>query len=141
MSAVSPPTFVLDPIGVVRSALLNAAAAPKQGAEGAPSAWIELDPRVAEAAAHLAPGDRLVVLTWLHQARRDLLQVHPRDNPASPVTGVFSTRSADRPNPIGLHPVTLLAVDGTRLQVEPLEAIEGTPVLDLKPLLSGVSLP
>lgn len=138
---MSPPTFVLDPIGVVRSALLNAAAAPKQGAEGAPSAWIELDPRVAEAAAHLAPGDRLVVLTWLHQARRDLLQVHPRDNPASPVTGVFSTRSADRPNPIGLHPVTLLAVDGTRLQVEPLEAIEGTPVLDLKPLLSGVSLP
>ena len=101
------------------------------GHVGAP-AWIELDPRFAPATSGLAVGNRLILLTWLHGARRDLLQVHPRDDLSAPVKGVFGTRSADRPNPIGLHPVTLLAIDGLRLQVEPLEAIDGTPVLDIK---------
>ena len=123
----------VEPIGVVRSPLRNAAAAPKQGPEGAPSAWIELDPKYAAALPGLATGDRLILLTWLHQARRDLLQVHPRDDLSAPLKGVFATRSADRPNPIGLHPVTLLAIESLRLQVSPLEAIDGTPVLDIKP--------
>jgi tRNA-Thr(GGU) m(6)t(6)A37 methyltransferase TsaA len=101
--------------------------------EGAPSAWLEIEPRFAAGLVDLAPGDELILLTWLHEGRRDLLQVHPRDDLSAPVKGVFTTRSADRPNPIGLHPVTLLAIDGLRLQVSPLEAIDGTPVLDLKP--------
>lgn len=126
-------TWSLDPIGIVRSSLRDASAAPKQGPEGAPSAWIEIDPRFAPGLVDLAVGDLLIVLTWLHEGRRDLLQVHPRDDLSAPVKGVFATRSADRPNPIGLHPVTLLAIDGLRLQVSPLEAIDGTPVLDLKP--------
>jgi tRNA-Thr(GGU) m(6)t(6)A37 methyltransferase TsaA len=115
--------------------LLDPAAAPKQGPEGAPSAWIELDARFADATLGLAAGDPLILLTWLHKGRRDLLQVHPRDDVNAPLKGVFATRSADRPNPIGLHPVTLLAIDGLRLHVSPLEAIDGTPVLDLKPAL------
>jgi tRNA-Thr(GGU) m(6)t(6)A37 methyltransferase TsaA len=127
-----PDRFV-EPIGVVRSPLRDAAAAPKQGPEGAPSAWIELDPKYAAALPGLAAGDRLILLTWLHEARRDLLQVHPRDDLNASLKGVFATRSADRPNPIGLHPVTLLAIEGLRLQVSPLEAIDGTPVLDIKP--------
>ena len=127
-----PDKFV-EPIGVVRSPLRSAAAAPKQGPEGAPSAWIELEPKYAAAVPGLNPGDRLILLTWLHEARRDLLQVHPRDDLDAPLKGVFATRSADRPNPIGLHPVTLLAIEGLRLQVSPLEAIDGTPVLDIKP--------
>lgn len=125
----------LEPIGVVRSSLRSANAAPKQGSEGAPSAWIELDPRFAAALLGLTVGDRLILLTWLHEARRDLLQVHPRDDLSAPLKGVFGTRSADRPNPIGLHPVTLIAIEGLRLQLDPLEAIDGTPVLDLKPVL------
>lgn len=127
--------YSLDPIGLVRSTLKSAAAAPKQGPEGAPSAWIELDSRYAKAALGLSEGDQLIVLTWLHEGRRDLLQVHPRDDLNAPLKGVFATRSADRPNPIGLHPVTLLAIDGRRLHVSPLEAIDGTPILDLKPVL------
>lgn len=127
--------YLLEPIGFVRSALKRADLAPKQGPEGAPAAHIELLPEFAAAASHLKAGDRLIVLTWLHEARRDLLQVHPRDDPNAPLTGVFQTRSADRPNPIGLHPVTLLAFDGLRLEIAPLEAIDGTPVLDLKPAL------
>ena len=122
----------LDPIGIVRSPLRDSRAAPKQGPEGAPSAWIELDVRFAPATLGLTTGDRLVLLTWLHEAQRDLLQVHPRDDLSAPLKGVFGTRSADRPNPIGLHPVTLLAIDGLRLQVGPLEVIDGTPVVDIK---------
>lgn len=122
----------LDPIGIVRSSLRDARAAPKQGAEGAPSAWIELHARFEPALLGLTTGDRLVLLTWLHEAKRDLLQVHPRDDLGAPLRGVFGTRSADRPNPIGLHPVTLLAIDGLRLQVSPLEAIDGTPIVDIK---------
>ncbi len=127
-----PAEPLLRPVGRVRSALTDAATAPKQGDEGAPDAWIELAPEVAGAAAELAPGDRLLVLTWLHEADRGVLRVHPRDDPANPETGVFSTRSSHRPNPIGLHPVEVVEVDGLRVRVQPLEAIDGTPVLDLK---------
>ena len=132
---MNDPTYLLEPIGIIRSSLRNAETAPKQGSEGAPSAWIELDARYLAAIPGLTIGDRLIVLTWLHAARRDLLQVHPRDDLTAPLKGVFATRSADRPNPIGLHPVTLLALEGLRLQVGPLEAIDGTPVLDLKPVI------
>ncbi|OOG39462.1 tRNA (N6-threonylcarbamoyladenosine(37)-N6)-methyltransferase TrmO [Polaromonas sp. A23] len=132
---MSDPTYFFAPIGVVRSSLRSAKAAPKQGSEGAPTAWIELDSRFAEAVLGLTIGDQLILLTWLHEARRDLQLVHPRDDLSAPLKGVFATRSADRPNPIGLHPVILLAVEGLRLNVGPLEAIDGTPVLDLKPAL------
>ena len=135
MARIKASTYLLAPIGVIRSSLKSAEAAPKQGSEGGPSAWIELAPRFAEAVQGLAVGDRLIVLTWLHAARRDLLRVHPRDDSSAPLRGVFATRSADRPNPIGLHPVILLTIEGLRLQVGPLEAIDGTPVLDLKPAL------
>ncbi len=108
-----------------------------QGGEGAPDAWVELLPEVLAAASGLAPGDEVVLLTWLHQADRSVLEVHPQSDPARPITGVFSTRSPDRPNPIGLHRVRVLAVEGPRIQVGPLEAIDGTPVLDLKPVLPG----
>jgi len=125
----------LRPIGVVESVLTDPATAPKQGHEGAPDAWLALEPGVAEGLDGIHPGDRLIVLTWLHAARRDMLRVHPRDDTSAPMRGVFSTRSADRPNPIGLHEVEVLAVDGTRLHVRGLEAIDGTPVVDLKPVL------
>jgi tRNA-Thr(GGU) m(6)t(6)A37 methyltransferase TsaA len=121
------------PVGTVRSPLTDAAAAPKQGSEGAPDAWLLFDDAVRDGLGDLRPGDRVVVLTWLDRARRDTLVVHPRDDPAAPLTGVFSTRSADRPNPIGLHPVEVLAVDGTTVRVRGLEALDGTPILDLKP--------
>jgi tRNA-Thr(GGU) m(6)t(6)A37 methyltransferase TsaA len=136
---VSKSTYFLEPVGVIRSSLRSVAAAPKQGSEGAPSAWIELDPHYAAAVQGLNPGNRLLLLTWLHEARRDLLQVHPRDDLTAPLKGVFATRSADRPNPIGLHPVNLIAVEGLRLHVSPLEAIDGTPVLDIKPGLPAVT--
>jgi tRNA-Thr(GGU) m(6)t(6)A37 methyltransferase TsaA len=106
-----------------------------QGDEGAPAAWLVFEPNVAEAARDLRAGDEVFVLTWLHLARRDVLAVHPRDDPARPLTGVFSTRSPDRPNPIGLHRVTITAVDGLRIAVQNLEAVDGTPVLDVKPVL------
>jgi tRNA-Thr(GGU) m(6)t(6)A37 methyltransferase TsaA len=106
-----------------------------QGDEGAPDAWIELRPEVARAAASLAPGDELVVLTWFHDADRSVLEVHPRSDPSRPLTGVFSTRSPDRPNPVGLHRVRVLAVETGRIRVAPLEAIDGPPVIDLKPVL------
>jgi tRNA-Thr(GGU) m(6)t(6)A37 methyltransferase TsaA len=122
-------------VGFVRSELKDRELAPMQGNEGAPDAWIELRPEVVRAAADLSPGDELVVLTWLHAADRSVLEVHPRGDSARPLTGVFSTRSPDRPNPIGLHRVRVLAVAPARIRVGPLEAIDGTPVLDLKPVL------
>jgi len=128
-------TFLVRPIGWVRSPLADPGAAPKQGGAGAPDAWLELVPQVAPAAAELAAGDRIVVLTWLHRADRTVLRVHPQDNPANPEQGVFGTRSQDRPNPIGLHETTVLAVADGRIQVAGLEAVDGTPVLDLKPAL------
>ena len=125
----------VEPIGRVESPLTDASQAPKQGFEGGPDAWIVFEPVVRDGLRSLQPGDRLVVLTWLDRADRSVLLVHPRDDPANPLTGVFSTRSADRPNPIGIHPVTVLRVDGLRVQVRDLEALDGTPVLDVKPRL------
>jgi tRNA-Thr(GGU) m(6)t(6)A37 methyltransferase TsaA len=132
---MSEPSFEVTPIGVVESPLTDRAAAPKQGHEGAPDAWLVLRPAVLDALEGLHAGDEVLVLTWLDRARRDVLRVHPRDDRANPMQGVFNTRSADRPNPIGLHPVQILAIDGGRLQVRDLEAVDGTPVLDIKPVL------
>jgi tRNA-Thr(GGU) m(6)t(6)A37 methyltransferase TsaA len=119
----------------VESVLARREDAPMQGSEGAPEAWIVFEDGVRDAMRDLDPGDRVVVLTWLHEAARDVQVVHPRDDRTLPETGVFSTRSPDRPNPIGLHPVEVVAVDGLRIRVRPLEAIDGTPVVDVKPLL------
>lgn len=132
---MSGPDFLLRPVGVVRSELRDRDRAPMQGHEGAPDAWIELRPEVASAAASLAAGDELLLLTWFHEADRSVLEVRPRGDPARPLTGVFSTRSPDRPNPVGLHRVRVLAVEARRIRVGPLEAIDGTPVIDLKPVL------
>jgi len=123
------------PIGAVESSLTDPAAAPKQGNEGAPDARLILEPGVLPALDGTRAGDRIVVLTWLHRADREVLRVHPRDDPSNPMRGVFATRSADRPNPIGLHVVEVLSIDGERMHVEPMEAVNGTPILDLKPLL------
>ena len=125
----------LDPIGRVESPLADRASAPRQGFEGGPDAWIALDPGVRDGLDGIAPGDELLVLTWLDRAERDVLRVHPRDDRSSALRGVFGTRSADRPNPIGIHPVRVLAVEADRIRVSDLEAIDGTPVLDLKPVL------
>ena len=127
--------LLLRPVGVVRSELRDRETAPMQGDEGAPDAWIELRPEVTKAAASLMPGDEILVLTWFHEADRSVLEVHPRSDPARPITGVFSTRSPDRPNPVGLHRVWVRAVETGRVRVGPLEAIDGTPVIDLKPAL------
>jgi tRNA-Thr(GGU) m(6)t(6)A37 methyltransferase TsaA len=125
----------LREIGRVESPLADRDDAPKQGDEGAPEAWIAFDPALVDAFQDLAPGDALLILTWMHLARRDKLQVHPRSDPNRKLTGVFSTRSPDRPNPIGLHRVEVLEVDGNRVRVTDLEAIDGTPVVDVKPVL------
>ena len=122
-------------IGTVHSPLTDPAQAPRQGDEGAPDAWISLDPEFAEAARDLRPEDVVLVLTWLHRADRSVLSVHPRDEGSRPLTGVFATRSPDRPNPIGLHRVRITAIREERLDVSGLEAIDGTPVLDIKPVL------
>lgn len=109
--------------------------APKQAHEGAPQAWLTFDPAVAEGLDGLRVGDHVIVLTWLHRAARDVLEVHPRGDVANPLQGVFSTRSPARPNPIGLHEVQILEIEGPRVRVDALEAIDGTPVLDLKPVI------
>ena len=114
---------------------MDPATAPKQAHEGAPRAWLVFDETVAEGLRDLAAGDRILVLTWLDRADRDVLVVHPRDDPAAPLKGVFSTRSADRPNPIGIHRTEIVAVDGTRILVAELEAVDGTPIVDVKPVL------
>jgi tRNA-Thr(GGU) m(6)t(6)A37 methyltransferase TsaA len=128
-------TPMLEPVGRVQSTLTEPADAPKQGFEGAPDAELVLEPDVLDALDGIEPGARVIVLTWLDRARRDVLRVHPRDDPSNPMRGVFSTRSADRPNPIGLHEVEVLAIEGNRVRVSGLEAVDGTPVLDLKPVL------
>jgi tRNA-Thr(GGU) m(6)t(6)A37 methyltransferase TsaA len=127
--------FVLRAVGRVRSTVRTRAQAPLQGPEGAPESTLELDPDVASAATDLHPGQELLVLTWLHLADRGTLRVHPRGNPLNAEEGVFSTRSPDRPNPIGVHRVTVVAVEGHRVRVADLEAIDGTPIIDVKPVL------
>ena len=129
--------YVLRPIGWVSSPLVDRDAAPKQGDEGAPDAWLVFEPAMREAIRDLVAGTEILVLTWLDRASREVLVVRPRDDPANPLTGVFSTRSSDRPNPIGLHRVQVLAIDGLRVRVQNLEAIDATPVLDVKPVLGS----
>ena len=129
-------SYTLHPVGVIRSDLTALEAAPRQGYEGAPDAWIEVFPPFEQALHGIVVGNALIILTWLHRSARDLLQVHPRDEIENPLTGVFATRSPARPNPIGLHRVTVLEINGTRLKVGPIEAIDGTPVIDIKAVLS-----
>jgi len=125
--------FLLRPVGFVRSGLKRLEDCPRQGAEGAPDAWVEVEPDFVDGIEGIAPGDEIVLLTWLHRARRDLLRVHPRNDPGKPLRGVFSTRAPVRPNPIGLHRVRVREIDpGGRLRVGPLEVLDGTPVLDIK---------
>jgi tRNA-Thr(GGU) m(6)t(6)A37 methyltransferase TsaA len=132
---MSPAEPTLVPIGRVESPLADPADAPKQGFEGGPDAWLVLESRVLDGLDGIRPGDRLIVLTWLDRADRETLKVHPRDDRRNPLRGVFGTRSADRPNPIGLHEVEVLAVEGERVKVSDLEAVDGTPVIDLKPVI------
>jgi len=127
--------FELRRIATVESPLTDAATTPKQAHEGAPEAWLRFEPAVLDALDGLKPGDEVVVLTWLDRADREILRVHPRGDPAHPIQGVFNTRSPARPNPIGLHEVRILAIDGTRMRVSALEALDGTPVVDVKPVL------
>lgn len=127
--------YQVVPVGWVESPLTDRAQAPRQGDEGAPDAWLVFGPEYAEGIRDLAAGTEIIVLTWLDRAARDVLVTRPRDDPARPPLGVFSTRSPDRPNPIGLHRVQIVATDGTRILVRPLEALDHTPVLDVKPVL------
>lgn len=127
--------YSLHPIGWIRSALREPGEAPKQGSEGAPDAWLEVDPAFARGLAGIVAGDEIIVITWLHLADRAVLEVHPRDDPRNPLAGVFATRSSHRPNPLGLHRVTVREIAGNRLRVGPIEAVDGTPVVDLKPVL------
>jgi tRNA-Thr(GGU) m(6)t(6)A37 methyltransferase TsaA len=132
-------TFSLNPIGFIRSSLKSRAEAPKFGNEGAPGAWLEVNPLVAEGLEGVAVGAEITLLTWFHQSRRDVLKLHPRWDKSLPLTGVFTTRSPDRPNPIGLHRVTVREIAGNQLRVGPLEAIDGTPVVDIKPVVASRS--
>jgi len=132
---MSGSDFELRVVGRVESPLTDRAAAPKQGREGAPEARLVFEPDVLEALDGIRAGDEILVLTWLDLADREVLRVHPRDDISTPLQGVFNTRSADRPNPIGLHPVQVVSIDGGTLTVRNLEAIDGTPIVDVKPLL------
>jgi len=130
--------LLLRPIGTVESPLTDRESAPKQGHEGSPDALLIFDPTVREGLVDLRVGEQVIVLTWLDRAQRDILKVHPRGDRSIPEHGVFSTRSPDRPNPIGLHLVEILAIEGQRVHVRNLEALDGTPILDVKPRLEGV---
>src|SRR5512134_1938034 len=136
---MSMTTYMIEPIGVVRSALTRLEDAPMQGDEGAPEAWLALTPSAAPGAMGITAGDELIVLTWLHLTERDVLQVHPRGDINRPLSGVFATRSPDRPNPVGLHRVSVLEVAERKVRVAPLEAINGTPIVDIKPVLASDS--
>ena len=127
--------YVLYPIGFLQSSLKELQEAPMQGDEGAPDAWLEVNTSVAEGLETLVVGDEIIVITWLHKAQRDVLKVYPRGDETKPLAGVFATRSPDRPNPLGLHRVKILEIAGERLKVGPIEAIDGTPVVDIKPVL------
>jgi tRNA-Thr(GGU) m(6)t(6)A37 methyltransferase TsaA len=131
------PRYAIDPIGVVESPLTDRASAPKQGDEGAPDAWLVFDEGVLEALEGIAAGDELIVLTWFDRADREVRSVHPRGDRSRPRQGVFATRSPDRPNPIGLHRVEVASIDGRRMLVTNLEALDGTPIVDVKPVLSA----
>lgn len=131
--------YEVRPVAWVESPLKQRAQAPRQGSLGAPPAWLAVEPDVAEAVRDLRAGDQVIVLTWLDRSRRGELTAVPGDNPGSPPLGVFSTRSPDRPNPIGLHRVEILAVDGLRILVSQLEALDGTPVIDIKPVIDPVA--
>lgn len=137
MSGWSGPReqFPLYPIGRIRSSLRTREEAPRQGSEGAPDAWLEVDPAFARGLSGIGAGDEVVVITWLDRADREVVEVHPRDDPESLLAGVFATRSPDRPNPLGLHRVTVREISGARLRIGPIEAIDGTPVVDIKPVL------
>lgn len=132
-------SFTFEPVGLIRSPIADLASAPLQGDEGSTEAWLELRPQVATGLLGIKTGDQLLVLTWLHLGKRDVLQVHPRGNPDNPLTGVFATRSPHRPNPIGLHSVKVVEVEPQRLKVAPIEAIDGTPIIDIKPVLAGIN--
>ncbi len=128
---------LLRKIGVIHSTLKTRSEAPRQGREGAPDAWLEVRPSLAEGLDGIVVGDEIVIVTWLHQARRDVLKVHPRGDRRVALTGVFATRSPDRPNPLGLHPVSVKEISGNRLRIGPIEAIDRTPVVDIKPMLGN----
>jgi tRNA-Thr(GGU) m(6)t(6)A37 methyltransferase TsaA len=132
----SMSSFEIRPIGKVSSSLATLDAAPRQADEGAPEAWLVFEPAAVEGLRNVRPGDDLILITWLDRARRDVLSVHPRGDVSRPPEGVFSTRSPHRPNPLGLHEVTVTAVEGARVRVRSLEAIDGTPIVDVKPVLS-----
>ncbi len=134
---VPEPRFEITPIGRVESALTDTASAPKQGDEGAPDAWLVFEPALLAGLDGLHAGDEVIVLTWLDRAQRDVLRVHPRGDASRAQQGVFSTRSPHRPNPIGLHRVEVLSIDGGRVRVRNLEAVDGTPIVDVKPVLSS----
>jgi tRNA-Thr(GGU) m(6)t(6)A37 methyltransferase TsaA len=125
----------LRPVGRVESSLTDRASAPKQGNEGAPEASIVFEREVVDALDGIEAGDEVIVLTWLDRADREVLKVHPRSDPTNPIQGVFNTRSPDRPNPIGLHSVEVVSLDGATMRVRNLEALDGTPVLDVKPVI------
>jgi tRNA-Thr(GGU) m(6)t(6)A37 methyltransferase TsaA len=134
---VNEQSYQVVPVGWVESPLTDRSQAPRQGDEGAPQAWLAFRPEYAEGIADLAAGTEVILLTWLDRAVRDVLVTRPRDDPARPPTGVFSTRSPDRPNPIGLHRVEIVSAEGLRLLVGPLEALDGTPVIDVKPVMDA----
>jgi tRNA-Thr(GGU) m(6)t(6)A37 methyltransferase TsaA len=138
LGEMTEPSYTIQPIGIVRSELVSLEAAPCQGDEGAPEAWLDLTAEIAQGLAGVQVGDELIVLTWFHRARRDVLQVHPRGRRDAPLTGVFATRSPDRPNPVGFHRVSVLEVSAQGLRVAPMEAIGGTPIVDIKPVLGPV---
>jgi tRNA-Thr(GGU) m(6)t(6)A37 methyltransferase TsaA len=133
--ATDRASMQLHPIGVIRSSIQQRRDAPRQGSEGAPDAWLEVNSRATEGLDGVESGDEIIVMTWLHQARRNVLKVHPRSDPQRALTGVFATRSPDRPNPIGIHTVTVRRIEKNRLRIGPMEAIDGTPVIDIKPVL------
>lgn len=132
---MSDAGYELRPVGWVESPLTDRSAAPKQGDEGAPEAAIVFEQSVLDALDGIGVGDEVIVLTWLDRSDRGVLQTRPRDDPANPIQGVFNTRSPDRPNPIGLHPVEVISIDGATMRVRNLEALDGTPVLDVKPVI------
>ena len=132
---MKPTSYLLHPIGFIRSDLNRRSEAPRQGREGAPDAWLEVSPDFVEGLQGIVVGQEIIVITWFHEAERDRLKVHPRGEVSAPLAGVFSTRSPNRPNPLGLHRLTVRKIVGDHIQIGPMEAIDGTPVADIKPVL------